>query len=347
MRKFFFIILFINIFILSFSKSVTFNFNTSTGRVEYFKAGDLNTQSNYFYDGTLSLDLDNKEYYFLFINEDFPVIQKVINLKDINQPINIVFTKENYIRVEGNVKSNYSNLGAVTVSFTNSQNKSYQFSTDIFGKFIAYLPPDNYSVNAERFGYTLDKKNKIIYNFSSDRKSYKLDLNLIELPCFIQGKVVDENGHVIPYPKIFIKNGENIIQGEGDEFGMFKFQVNSGIITVLAQKYSFFQNGVVRKIEKNSSITNIEITLSKVRYSITGVITDGIKALNNIELQLMNEDNSKITSVTSDENGFFEFYKTPGDKKVFIIALKNGKILKKTELIDLNKDIKDFNIILN
>ena len=347
MRKFFFIILFINIFILSFSKSVTFNFNTSTGRVEYFKSGDLNTQSNYFYDGTLSLDLDNKEYYFLFINEDFPVIQKVINLKDINQPINIVFTKENYIRVEGNVKSNYSNLGAVTVSFTNSQNKSYQFSTDIFGKFIAYLPPDNYSVNAERFGYTLDKKNKIIYNFSSDRKSYKLDLNLIELPCFIQGKVVDENNHVIPYPKIFIKNGENIIQGEGDEFGMFKFQVNSGIITVLAQKHSFFQNGVVRKVEKNSSITNIEITLSKVRYSITGVITDGIKALNNIELQLMNEDNSKITSVTSDENGFFEFYKTPGDKKVFIIALKNGKILKKTELIDLNKDIKDFNIILN
>ena len=118
----------------------------------------------------------------------------------------------------------------------NSENKSFHFSTDIFGEFIAYLPPNNYSINAERFGYTLDKKNKIIYNFSSARKTYSLELNLIELPCFIQGKVIDENNHSIPYPKIFIKNGENIIQGEGDEFGMFKFPVNSGIITILAQK---------------------------------------------------------------------------------------------------------------
>ena len=63
---------------------------------------------------------------------------------------------------------------------------------------------------------------------------------------------------------------------------MFKFPVNSGIITILAQKNSFFQNGVVRKIEKNSSITNIEIPLSKIRYSITGIVTNGIKALDKI-----------------------------------------------------------------
>lgn len=128
---------------------------------------------------------------------------------------------------------------------------------------------------------------------------------------------------------------------------MFKFPVNSGIITILAQKNSFFQNGVVRKIEKNSSITNIEIPLSKIRYSITGIVTNGIKALDKIELQLVNEDNSKITTTYSDENGYFEFYKIPSNRKVFILVLKDNKILKKTELIDLNKDIKDFNIILD
>ena len=251
------------------------------------------------------------------------------------------------MRLKGIVKNNSSNLGNVNISFTNSENKSFHFSTDIFGEFIAYLPPNNYSINAERFGYTLDKKNKIIYNFSSARKTYSLELNLIELPCFIQGKVIDENNHSIPYPKIFIKNGENIIQGEGDEFGMFKFPVNSGIITILAQKNSFFQNGVVRKIEKNSSITNIEIPLSKIRYSITGIVSNGIKALDKVELQLVNEDNSKITTTYSDENGYFEFYKIPSNRKVFILVLKDNKILKKTELIDLNKDIKDFNIILD
>lgn len=347
MRKIILVILFINLFFITFSKNITFNFNTSTGKVEYFKAGDLNTQSNYFYDGTLTLDLEKDEYYFLLSNEDFPPIQKIIDVKTTENPIDIVFTKENYICVKGIVKNNSSNLGNVNVSFTNSENKSFHFSTDIFGEFIAYLPPNNYSINAERFGYTLDKKNKIIYNFSSARKTYSLELNLIELPCFIQGKVIDENNHSIPYPKIFIKNGENIIQGEGDEFGMFKFPVNSGIITILAQKNSFFQNGVVRKIEKNSSITNIEIPLSKIRYSITGIVTNGIKALDKIELQLVNEDNSKITTTYSDENGYFEFYEIPSNRKVFILVLKDNKILKKTELIDLNKDIKDFNIILD
>lgn len=347
MRKILLILLFINLFLITFSKNITFNFNTTTGKVEYFKAGDLNTQSNYFYEGSITLDLENEEYYFLISNPNYPVIQKVINIKNIEQPIDIVFSKDDYTCVKGVVKNKSSNLGNVTVSFTNAENKSFNFSTNIFGEFTAYLPPDNYSINTERFGYTLDKKNKIIYNFSSTVKPYSLELNLIELPCFIQGKVIDENNRAIPFPKLFVKNGENIIQGEGDEFGMFKFPVDSGIITVLAQKHSFLQNGIVRKIEKNSSITNIEITLSKIRYTITGVVTDGIKALDKIELQLINEDNSKITTVYSDENGYFEFYKIPGNREVSILVLKNNKILKKTELINLDKDIQNFNIILN
>lgn len=347
MRRAFFALLFINLFLITFSKNITFNFNTPTGKVEYFKAGDLNTESSYFYEGTLTLDLEEKEYYFLLSNEDFPSIQKVIDIKTVKNPIDILFTKDNYVLVEGNITSDYSNIGAVTVSFTNSQNKSFNFITDIFGKFTAYLPPDNYSIDAERFGYTLSKKNKLIYNFSSTTKPYSLKLDLIELPSFIQGKVIDEEGHTISYPKLFIKNGENIFQGEGDEFGMFKFPVDSGIVTILAQKYSFIQNGVVRKVEKNSSITNIEVTLTKVKYNITGTIVDGVKALSGVELQLVNEDNSKITTVYSDENGHFEFYKIPGNREVFIFVVKDNKILKKTELITLDKDIKNFNIILN
>lgn len=80
---------------------------------------------------------------------------------------------------------------------------------------------------------------------------------------------------------------------------------------------------------------------------LTGIVTNGIKALDKVELQLVNEDNSKITTTYSDENGYFEFYKIPSNRKVFILVLKDNKILKKTELIDLNKDIKDFNIILD
>lgn len=347
MRRAFFAFLFINLFFITFSKNITFDFNMPTGKVEYFKAGDINTQSNYFYDGTLTLDLEEKEYYFLLTSTDFPPIQKIIDVKTIKKPIQIFFNKDNYVRINGTVTSDYLNVGNVTVSFINSKNKSFNFTTDIFGKFTAFVPVGNYSVEADRFGYTLNKKNKIIYNFTSTTKPYSIELNLVELPCFIQGKVVDEEGHTIPYPKLFIKNGENIIQGEGDEFGMFKFPVDSGIVTILAQKYSFIQNGVVRKIDKNSSITNIEIALSKVKYNISGTIVNGIKALPGMELQLVNEDNSKITTVYSDETGNFEFYKIPGNRTVFILVLNKGKILKKTQLITLDKNIKDFNIILN
>lgn len=347
MKKILFIFLFINIFSIVFTKNITFNFNTPTGKVEYFKAGDVNTQSNYFYDGTLTLNLDESEYYFLITNSDFPIIEKIYDIKNINSPINIVFSKKDYIVVQGKVKSNSSNLGDVTVSFTNTENKSFNFITDILGNFIAYLPPNNYFVNAERFGYTLDKKNKIIHTFSPSSKPYYLNLELEELSCFIQGKVVDEDGFAIPYPTLSIKNGKDIIKGVGDEFGMFKFKVNSGIITVLAQKHSFFQNGVVRKIEKNSSITNIEIPLTKVRYSITGTLTNGIRALSKIQLQLSTEDNTKITTTYSDENGYFEFYKIPGNRKVFISILKDGKIIKKTPIINLTDDIKDYNILVD
>lgn len=347
MRRAFFAFLFINLFFTTFSKSLVFNFNTPTGKVEYFKAGDINTESNYFYNGTLTLNLEEKEYYFLLTSENFPPIQKIIDIKTTNDPIQIFFSKDNYVCVTGTVTSDYLNIGNVTVSFINSENKSFNFITDIFGKFIAYIPVGSYSVEADRFGYTLNKKNKIIYNFTSTTKPYSLNLNLVELPCFIQGKVVDEDGHTIPYPKIFVKNGKNIIQGEGDEFGMFKFPVDSGIVTILAQKYSFLQNGVVRKVEKNSSITNIEISLSKIKYNISGTIVDGIKALPGMELQLVNEDNSKIATIYSDETGNFEFYKIPGNRKIFILVIKNGKILKRSPLITLDKNIKNFNIILD
>lgn len=161
MRRAFFAFLFINLFFITFSKNITFDFNMPTGKVEYFKAGDINTQSNYFYDGTLTLDLEEKEYYFLLTSTDFPPIQKIIDVKTIKKPIQISFTKDNYVCIEGKVTSDYSNIGNVIVSFINSENKSFNFTTDIFGKFTAYVPAGNYSVEANRFGYTLNKKIKL------------------------------------------------------------------------------------------------------------------------------------------------------------------------------------------
>jgi hypothetical protein len=347
MRKFYFLFIFISYFSLLFSKEVFFNFNVLNGEIEYFKAGDLNTQSQIFYEGTTSLNLENEEYYFLFTSEDSPNIQKVIDIKKVDSPIEIIFDKKDFATVKGRVRSQDSNLGNVKVSFINAENHGYNFITNIFGEYTAYLPPGNYKVTAEREGYTLKDYEGIIYDFSSKKITHSLDIELVELPSYIQGHVIDENGLAIPFPKVSIKNGSNITRITGDSSGTFKLPVDSGIVTILCQKKGYTQNGTTRKVDRDSIVTNIEVSLIKTRYSITGVVTDDTKALRDVKLQLMGEDYNKIATTTTTENGFFEFYKIPGDQKVFILISENNKIIKKSEIIDLNKDIKNFNILLN
>lgn len=347
MRKSFFLFIFIVLNVLSFSKEITFNFNRPTGKIEFFKAGDINTTSLSFYEGSATLDLDKKEYYFLFTSEEFPAIEKVIDIKNTSAPIEINFSKENHVVVKGSIKSGEANIGDVKISFINSENLSYNFTSDIFGNFTAIIPPGKYSIKVERFGYSLADKSSLIYDFSQRVKPYEVKLNLSELPSMIQGRVIDENGNSIPFTHLSVKNGANIFQTSSDDFGMFKFPVKSGIVTILAQKDGYTQNGVVRTIEKDSSITNIEIPLTREKYSISGVVTNGVKALPNVELQLMGEDLNKITSTRTDENGYFEFYKISGNIQVSIYLLENNKVIKKSDTIQLNKDFRNFNIIVD
>ncbi len=346
MKKIYLFFIFIICSSILFSKEIVFNFNLPVGKIEYFKVGDLNTQTQNFYDGKAILNLEKEEYYFLFIAEDYPLIQKVINVSDLSSPMNITFTKEGFSIVEGVVKNLNSTLGEVQVSFINAENHSYNFTTNIYGEYRAFLPPGNYKVSAKRAGYILKDHKGIIYDFSLKNIPYKLDLNLTELSSYVKGHVVDEEGFAIPYPKIFIKNGENIIETTGDELGKFQIPVNSGIATILCQKNGYVQNGVVRKVEKNSTINNIEVKLTRTRYSISGTVTDDIKALSGVKLQLVGEDFRKIATTTSSENGFFEFYKIPGNQKVFILISENNKIIKKSEAINLTQDIKNFNILI-
>ena len=346
MRKFCFLFIFIICFSPIFSKEVTFNFNVPVGKIEYFKSGDMNTQGQEFYEGSVTLDLDKTDYYFLFTSNDYPYIQKVLNIKESNSPIDIVFDEKDFAVVKGSVKSKASKLGNVKVSFINAENHSYNFTTDMFGDYVAYIPPGNYKVTAERIGYSLNEDDGIIHEFNSKLTPYSFDLNLTELPSYIQGHVVDSEGQGIPFPLISIKNGSDIIRLKGDSMGLFEIPIKSGIATILCQKKGYIQNGTVRKIEKDSYVSNIEITLTRARYSITGTVFSDTKALSGLKLQLMTRDYNKIATTTSSENGFFEFYKIPGDRKVFIMISKDNKIIKRSELINLDKDIKNFNILL-
>ncbi len=347
MRKFYFLFIFIGCFYSTLAKEITFNFNVPVGKIEYFKSEDTNTQAQEFFNGSTTLNLEEKEYYFLFSAEGYPSIQKNLDIKNSSAVDNIIFNQENSVTVKGNIKNRDAKLGGVKISFTDVNNHSYNFISDLYGNYTAYLPPGNYKVSAERSGYTQNSGLGIIYEFTKRTTPYSLNFELTELPSYVQGHVVDSEGLPIPFPTISIKNGSKIIKLTGDKLGFFKLPVDSGIITILCQKKGYIQNGTVRKIEKNSFTSNIEIALKRSAYSITGVVTDSTKALRGIKLQLLGQDYKKIATTTTSENGFFEFYKIPGDRKVFIVITVDNKIIKKTDLIDLDKDIKNFNILLD
>ena len=330
-----------------FPKNVDINFNIPKGKVLFYKYGAENTQEALFYDGHLSLKLEDKPYSFVFSTPGYPIIEKNLNVKELKSPITINFKRSDTVVVKGNIRNGELNVGAAKVTFMDSQNIGYNFVSDIFGNFTAYIPKGNYRVYVDKTGYSLNKRNAIVYQFLNPALDYKLNLNLKELPSFIKGQAVDENGNSIPYPEVSLKIGTEIVKIKGDEFGMFKMDIDPGIITILCEKEGYTQNGTVRNVEKDSSITNIEIPLTRIRASISGIVTDGIKPIRGAKVVLRDSDFNKISSVKTDENGFYEFYKIPSRKDVFVTVMDNNKVLKRSENFDLEHDIKNFNLILD
>lgn len=339
----FFLLLFLTI--SSFSRDISIKFNTLKGNVKYYKLGDKETKSMDFFNGEAKFSLKDGEYIFLFTSPEYAPIEKSIDTKKENN-FSIKFSKADTVIVTGTVQADNMNIGGTEISFINSRNKGYTVTTDFLGKFTAYIPKGEYRIKTNKFGYSLDKKNALVYQFYSTGKPYNIIINLHEISSFIEGRVIDEKGSPISKAEITVKNGTETSKIETDEFGKFRKRVDAGIVTLICKKNGFIQNGLIRKIDRQSSITNLEIILNKSKFNVEGVVTDGVKALINIPVTLHDEDINKISTVLSNENGYYEFNGIEGDKDVFIsISDPNYKRFK-TPLFRLDKNINDKNLIL-
>ena len=346
MKKYIISLLFILFNLTVFPKEIDINFNVPVGKAIFSEKNSTNTQEIDFYDGHVKLNLENKEYFFIFSAPNYPLIQRDIDIRTTTSPISIYFTKENSVTVSGNIKSGNSNIGAAKVIFTNSKNLSYNATTDIFGNFKINIPKGNYKVNVDRKDFKINKKNSIIYQFTNPSRPYFINIDLNKIPSFIRGQAVDENGDSIPYPEFSIKTENDTLKVVGNEFGIFELDIKPGIITILGQKDGYVENGVVKNIEKNSSITNIEIKLTRIKSTISGIVTDGVKPMTKATVVLRDKDFNKISSTKTNDDGFYEFYKVPSKKEAFITVMENNKILLQTDTFDLENDIKDYNLIL-
>lgn len=346
MYKFKIALLFFILSILSFSKEFTIHFNIPSGSIRYYKTNDKTFKTFDFYNSKATFNLDEEIYTFLFFNKEYAPIVKEIDIKKIPNEIYIEFSKKEDVIINGVVKSKNNNVGGSEIQFIDNLNRGYSTTSDYLGNFQIKLPKGNYKVNINKFGYTIKKNSPLIYEFTSSAKPYNLTINLDKIPSFVEGRVIDEKRNPIINAQVTIKNGAETFYLKTDEYGKFKKEVSSGIVTLICSKPGFFTNGSVRKIESDSSIPNLEIVLTKTKFNIQGVVTDGVKALPKIVVTIHDEDINKITSVTSDENGYYEFANIEGDKEVFI-SINDPKYKRlKTDLFRLDKNINDFNLIL-
>lgn len=251
------------------------------------------------------------------------------------------------VSVKGILKLDDTNLGAVKINFINSQNKIFSTESNIYGDFKIELQNAKYRVEIGNYGYILNKENDIVYDFSDKNKDNFITLNVSEKSSRVSGKVINNNFDPISNSKISLKVNNSNYENWTDQSGNFSFVIPSGIFILTAEYEGFLSQSVVKNIPKASSINNITIILNPVQYAISGVITDGVRALSNIDVSLFSEEGDLITTVTSSENGYYEFLSLNSSNKYYFVINNKNYNKYSSESILLKSNIANRTVILN
>ena len=111
---------------------------------------------------------------------------------------------------------------------------------------------------------------------------------------------------------------------QSDKYGKFQFSVDSGLLSIFAQKEGFLAGGEIILVREGRPIKNLQIVLKK-RYShILGIVTDGVKALSGVTVRLRNENLETIDQVFSDALGYYQFRNIGDNQKVAVSVYEEG-----------------------
>lgn len=252
----------------------------------------------------------------------------------------------NTISVKGILKLEDTNLGAVKINFINSQNKTFSTESNIYGDFKIELQNAKYRIEIGNYGYVLNKENDIIYDFSDKNKENFITLNVSEKTSVVSGKVINSSFDPIANSKVSLKVNNNKFEKWTDQSGNFSFVIPSGIFILTAEYEGFLSQSVVKNIPKASSINNITVVLNPLQYVISGVITDGVRSLSNIDVSLFSEEGDLITTVTSSENGYYEFLSLNSSNKYYFVINNKNYNKYSSESMILKSNITNRTVIL-
>lgn len=156
------------------------------------------------------------------------------------------------------------------------------------------------------------------------------------------GKITDKKGIPISNVDIKAKNGLNFFEVKTDKKGVFSLNCNNGVISILAEKNGFYNKGATFFINKGIGKKNINMSLERKFFYVSGIVTDGKNYLKNRKVELYDSESKKLVASTfSDTDGIFDFIDVPFIEKAFF---KVGN--SNTNIFLLNKDFQNFNIFI-
>ena len=140
----------------------------------------------------------------------------------------------------------------------------------------------------------------------------------------LEGMVLDEEGYAIAEVVLEAKQNGKVRTVQSDKYGKFQFSVDSGLLSIFAQKEGFLAGGEIILVREGRPIKNLQIVLKK-RYShILGIVTDGVKALSGVTVRLRNENLETIDQVFSDALGYYQFRNIGDNQKVAVSVYEEG-----------------------
>ncbi|MGL4998614.1 MAG: hypothetical protein ACRCZL_01960 [Cetobacterium sp.] len=255
-----------------------------------------------------------------------------------------VFAQNNKIQVSGFVTDKEFRLGNATVNFFNSSNKIKSIKTDINGSFYTELPKNKYRITVEKNNYTSLIGDSFFVDYIFEEVK-PLVLSMTNNKISIYGKALNKFGEPIKDAEVKIKMKENLINLNTNSEGLFFFEGQIGLISILIEKDGFYGNGASLLIQNERFINDISIVLEAKTFYISGALTQNNLYLKNTLLELVNSKNNKIIStVETTKDGFFEFRDIlTYDNAYFRIPKYNYK----SNLFKIDKDLRQFNVFIN
>ncbi|AVQ20468.1 carboxypeptidase [Fusobacterium necrophorum subsp. funduliforme] len=158
----------------------------------------------------------------------------------------------------------------------------------------------------------------------STRQHINMTVSSREKDQKLEGMVLDEEGYAIAEVVLEAKQNGKVRTVQSDKYGKFQFSVDSGLLSIFAQKEGFLAGGEIILVREGRPIKNLQIVLKK-RYShILGIVTDGVKALSGVTVRLRNENLETIDQVFSDALGYYQFRNIGDNQKVAVSVYEEG-----------------------